>query len=72
MTPTHTRRGEKLYLYYVSQSVLKRGADACPVGRVPAAETEVASSAHEGSSSAHGDRHDSGLMGCPRLRSGRP
>src|SRR5690554_138096 len=38
MTPTHTRRGDKLYRYYVSQSVLKRGADACPVGRVPAAE----------------------------------
>jgi site-specific DNA recombinase len=42
MTPTHTRRGDKLYRYYVSQSVLKRGADACPVGRVPAAEIEGA------------------------------
>jgi hypothetical protein len=42
MTPTHTRRGDKLYRYYVSQSVLKCGADACPVGRVPAAEIEGA------------------------------
>ena len=42
MTPTHTRRGDKLYRYYVSHSVLTRGADACPVGRVPAAEIEGA------------------------------
>ena len=42
MTPTHTRKGDKLYRYYVSQTVLKRGADACPVGRVPAAEIEGA------------------------------
>jgi len=42
MTPTHTRRGDKLYRYYVSQSVLKRGAEACPVGRVAAAEIEAA------------------------------
>ena len=42
MTPTHTRRGDRLYRYYVSQDVLKRGRDACPVGRVPAAEIEAA------------------------------
>jgi hypothetical protein len=42
MTPTHTRRGDKLYRYYVSQSVLKRGPEACPVGRVPAADIETA------------------------------
>jgi hypothetical protein len=42
MTPTHTRRGDRLYRYYVSQDVLKRGRDACPVGRVPAAEIESA------------------------------
>jgi site-specific DNA recombinase len=42
MSPTHTRRGGKLYRYYVSQSLLKRGPDACPVGRVPAAEIEAA------------------------------
>ena len=42
MSPTHTRKGGRLYRYYVSQSVLKRGADACPIGRVPAAEIEAA------------------------------
>ena len=42
MSPTHTRKGNRLYRYYVSQDVLKRGADACPVGRVPAAEIDAA------------------------------
>ena len=42
MSPTHTRRGDRLYRYYVSQSILKRGAGACPVGRVTAAEIETA------------------------------
>ena len=42
MTPTHTRRGDKLYRYYISQSVIKRGADGSPVSRVPAAEIEAA------------------------------
>jgi site-specific DNA recombinase len=42
MSPTHTRKGARLYRYYVSQDVLKRGRDACPVGRVPAAEIEAA------------------------------
>jgi site-specific DNA recombinase len=41
-SPTHTRKGGKLYRYYVSQSVLKHGAGSCPVGRVPAGEIEVA------------------------------
>jgi hypothetical protein len=41
-SPTHTRKGGKLYRYYVSQSVLKRGADACAIARVPAAEAETA------------------------------
>jgi hypothetical protein len=40
MTPTHTRRGGKLYRYYVSTDALKRDADACPVRRIPAAEIE--------------------------------
>jgi len=40
MSPTHTRRGDKLYRYYISQTVVKRGADGCPVSRVPAAEIE--------------------------------
>ena len=42
MSPTHTRKGGKLYRYYVSQSVLKQGRGACPVGRLPAAEIETA------------------------------
>lgn len=42
MSPTHTRRGNKLYRYYVSQSVLKYGPEACPICRVPAAEIESA------------------------------
>jgi site-specific DNA recombinase len=41
MSPTHTRKGNRLYRYYVSQDVLKRGPYACPVGRVPAAEIEA-------------------------------
>jgi len=42
MSPTHTRKGNRLYRYYVSQDVLKLGPDACPVGRMPAAEIEAA------------------------------
>jgi site-specific DNA recombinase len=41
-SPTHTRKGGRLYRYYVSQSVLKRGRDACPIGRLSAAEVEGA------------------------------
>jgi hypothetical protein len=39
-SPTHTRKGDRLYRYYVSQTVLKHGAGACAVSRVPAAEVE--------------------------------
>ena len=42
MTPTHTRKGGKLYRYYVSTDVLKRDAEACTVRRIPAAEIERA------------------------------
>jgi site-specific DNA recombinase len=42
MTPAHTRKGGKLYRYYVSTDVLKRDSEACPVRRVPAAEIEDA------------------------------
>ncbi|MGD9506979.1 MAG: recombinase family protein [Geminicoccaceae bacterium] len=42
MSPTHTRRGGRLYRYYVSQAVLKYGPEACPVRRVPAGEIEAA------------------------------
>jgi site-specific DNA recombinase len=41
-TPTYTRRGAKLYRYYVSTGVIKRGPEACTVRRVSAAEIEAA------------------------------
>jgi site-specific DNA recombinase len=41
-SPTHTRKRNRLYRYYVSQAVLKHGRDACPIGRVPAGEIEGA------------------------------
>jgi hypothetical protein len=41
-SPTHTRKGDRLYRYYVSQTVLKHGAGSCHVARVPAAEIEAA------------------------------
>ena len=41
-SPTQTRKGGRLYRYYVSQTVLKHGAGSCPIGRVPADEIETA------------------------------
>ena len=41
-SPSHTRKKNRLYRYYVSQTVLKHGAGTCPVGRVPAGEIEAA------------------------------
>ena len=42
MSPSHSRgRGGQMYRYYVSQTVLKHGAGACPMGRVPAGEIEA-------------------------------
>jgi DNA invertase Pin-like site-specific DNA recombinase len=40
MSPTHTRKGGRLYRYYISQSVIKRGTETCPIRQVPAAEIE--------------------------------
>lgn len=40
MSPHHTRKKQKLYRYYVSQTVLKHGAGTCPVGRIPAERVE--------------------------------
>ena len=42
MTPAHTRKGGKLYRYYVSTNVLKGESNSCAVRRVPAAEIESA------------------------------
>jgi DNA invertase Pin-like site-specific DNA recombinase len=41
-SPTHTRKHGRLYRYYVSQSILKFGKRACPIGRVSAGEIEAA------------------------------
>jgi site-specific DNA recombinase len=41
-SPSHTRKGDRLYRYYVSQTVLKHGVGKYPVARVPAAEIEAA------------------------------
>jgi hypothetical protein len=41
MSPTHTRKGGRLYRYYTSQTAMKRGGGAdCQVRLVPAAEIE--------------------------------
>lgn len=42
MTPAHTRRGGRLYRYYVSMDVIRHGTSACPIRRVPAAQVEAA------------------------------
>ena len=40
MSPTHTRKKGRLYRYYISQTAMKRGREACAVRQVPAAEIE--------------------------------
>jgi site-specific DNA recombinase len=40
MSPTHTRKRGRLYRYYISQTAMKRGREACAVRQVPAAEIE--------------------------------
>jgi hypothetical protein len=42
LTPTHTRKGGRLYRYYIATDLLKHDATACSVRRVPAAEIEGA------------------------------
>jgi site-specific DNA recombinase len=42
MSPSHTRKGGRLYRYYFSQAVLKDGLGACPVGRISTTEMESA------------------------------
>lgn len=41
-SPSHTRKGGRLYRYYVSQTILRHGAGTCPVGRVAAGDIEAA------------------------------
>lgn len=40
MSPTYTPKGNKCYRYYVCQTAMKRGWDACPSRSVPAQEIE--------------------------------
>ncbi len=42
MSPTHTRKGQRLYRYYVSQRLIKGERDDATINRVPAAEIERA------------------------------
>jgi len=42
MSPTHTRKGGRLYRYYVAAELLKQDAASCSVRRLPAAEIESA------------------------------
>jgi DNA invertase Pin-like site-specific DNA recombinase len=42
MSPTHTRRGNKLYRYYVGQTLIKGGAADAGFARLPAGEVEAA------------------------------
>ena len=42
MSPSHTRKGGKLYRYYVCQAVLKGEAEPSPIRRVSAAAIEAA------------------------------
>lgn len=42
MTPTHTRKGGRLYRYYMANGLLRQGSTACPIRRVPAAQIEEA------------------------------
>jgi hypothetical protein len=41
MTPAYTRKGGKLYRYYVSTDVLHTGARASPIKRITAAQLEA-------------------------------
>ena len=42
MTPSHTRKGGRLYRYYVATDAIRQGYADCPVRSVPAAEVEEA------------------------------
>jgi site-specific DNA recombinase len=42
MTPAHVRKKGKLYRYYVTTDVIRRGSSSCPIRRIPAAQIEEA------------------------------
>jgi site-specific DNA recombinase len=41
MTPAHARKNGKFYRYYISTDLIRNGARACPIRRVPAAQIEA-------------------------------
>lgn len=41
MSPTHTRKGNKHYHYYVTNSYRRNSCDGCPMNRIPAGEIEA-------------------------------
>ena len=41
MTPSHTRKGGRLYRYYASTDCLKRAGSVSPIRRIPAADIEA-------------------------------
>lgn len=41
MSPTHTRKGNKHYHYYVANSYRKTLCESCPINRIPAGEIEA-------------------------------
>ncbi|SMG66872.1 resolvase domain-containing protein [methanotrophic bacterial endosymbiont of Bathymodiolus sp.] len=40
MTPTHTKRGDKKYRYYVTHTAQKRGYEECPIRMIRAGDIE--------------------------------
>ena len=42
MTPTHTRKGGRLYRYYIMNELLRYGSTTSTVRRIPAAQVEAA------------------------------
>ena len=42
MTPTHTRKGGRLYRYYITNELLRYGSTTSTVRRIPAAQIEAA------------------------------
>jgi hypothetical protein len=42
MSPSHTRRRDRIYRYYVAREAIADGYDSCPVTSVPAADVEGA------------------------------
>jgi hypothetical protein len=71
MTPPHSRKGGRLYRYYVATDAIKNGYAECPVRSVPAAEIEEAVIA---SPAAHAGDHRPDLGGGEggRCRPSRP